>query len=79
MSDLDEEILKELRLTNKLLAQTLIKDARTQTERIITLDRCGFSPSDIADLLKIKDNIVTAILSRARKAEAMKQKPKARK
>lgn len=76
MSDLDEEILEELRLTNRLLAQTLIKDASSQTERIVILERCGISPSDVADLLNIKPNVVTAILSRARKAEAAKRKPK---
>jgi len=76
MSDLDKEILEQLRLTNRLLAQTLIKDARNQTERIVTLESCGFLSSDIADLLKIKLNIVTATLSSARKAEAKKQKAK---
>lgn len=77
MSDLDEKILKELQLTNRLLAQTLIKDARNQTERIVMLESCGFLSSDIAALLKIKLNIVTATLSSVRKAEAKKQKSKA--
>lgn len=77
MSEFDKGILEELRLTNRLLAQTLIKDARNQTERIVMLERCGFLASDIADLLKIKLNVVTATLSIARKAEAKKQKRKA--
>lgn len=76
MSDLEAEILEELRLTNRLLAQNLIKDARNQTERIVMLERCGFLASDIADLLKIKLNVVTATLSGVRKAEAKKQKAK---
>lgn len=79
MGDLDEKILDELRLTNKLLAHTLIKDASSQTERILTLERYGFSTGNIADLLKLKDNYVRAILSQARKAEAKKQKTKATK
>lgn len=70
MSDkIDAEIVEELRTTNRLLAQLLIKDSSNQTERILTLSYCGFSPSNIADLLKIKDNVVRAILSQARKGE----------
>lgn len=77
MNGIDEgDIVQELRLTNRLLAQLLIKDANNQTERIVMLERCGFSPSDIADLLKLKLNVVTATLSGVRKAAAKKQKPK---
>lgn len=61
--EIDDNILDELRLTNRLLARILIKDTSTQTERIITLKNSGFKPSDIADLLGIKLNIVTATLS----------------
>lgn len=76
MSDLDTQILAELQLTNRLLAQTLIKDASNQTERIARLERCGLAPIEIANLLKTKLNIVTATLTAIRKAEAKKQKPK---
>lgn len=76
---LDKQILEEIRLTNRLLARFLIKDSVNQTEKIIKLGSFGFSPSAIADLLNIKDNIVTSTLSKARKAEALKRKTKSAK
>lgn len=80
MSNLkDKQIIKEFRLTNRLLAHLLIKDKGNQTEKIVMLENCGFSPINIADLLKIKPNIVRATLSHARKAEFKKHKPKASK
>ena len=77
MNDIREsEYIKELKLTNRLLAQLLIKDKESNTERIGLLDRSGFPPSEIADLLNMKLNNVTATLSNIRRAEAKKQKPK---
>lgn len=77
MNDIKEsEFIKELKLTNRLLAQLLIKDKESNTERIGLLERSGFPPSEIADLLNMKLNNVTATLSNIRKAEAKKQKPK---
>lgn len=77
MSDFNgDEVTKELKLTNRLLAQLLIKDKESNTERIGLLERSGFPPSEIADLLNMKLNNVTATLSNIRKAEAKKQKPK---
>ena len=68
MSDSNEEqILQELKRINRLLALTLIKDQTNQTEQIEMLDRYGFQPKDIADLLRIKPNIVSATLSYIRK------------
>ncbi len=72
----EDEFTKELKLTNKLLAQILIKDKENNTERIGLLERCGFPPSEIADLLRMKLNNVTATLSNIRKAESKKQTPK---
>ena len=77
MSD-NEEVIKELRVTNRLLAHMLIKDASNQTQRVVMLERSGFSTSDIADLLNIKNNIVRATLSMAKKSETKKQKSKAK-
>jgi len=77
MNDIKEsEYTKELKLTNRLLAQLLIKDKESNTERIGLLERIGFAPSEIADLLNMKLNNVTATLSNIRKAESKKQKPK---
>ena len=63
-------------MTNRLLAQILIKDTSSQTERVVALNQCGFAPKDIADLLRIKPNVVSATLSNVKKAEAQKQKHK---
>jgi len=72
----ESELVKELKLNNRLLAQLLIKDKESNTERIRLLERSGFQPSDIADLLNMKLNNVTATLSNIRKADAKKKKPK---
>jgi len=78
MNDIKEsEYVKELKITNRLLAQILIKDKESNTERIGMLERSGFPPSEIAELLRLKLNYVTATLSNIRKAEAKKQKLKA--
>ena len=77
MTDFKEDALtQEIKLTNRLLAQILIKDKNSNTERIGLLERRGFPPSEIADLLNMKLNVVTATLSNIRKAESKKQKPK---
>ncbi len=76
MTDLGNEVLEQLKLSNRILAQTLIKDTSNQTERIVTLAHAGFAQCDIANLLDIKSNIVSATLSRAKKAGAKKQKSK---
>ena len=79
MSDIsNEDIVEEIRLTNRLLAQLLIKDKISKAERITLLGNCGVSPSKIADLLSEKPNIVTATLSNVKKAEAKKQKAKSK-
>ena len=75
MNDTKEsEIIKELKLNNRLLAQLVIRDKDSNTERIGLLTQSGFPPSEIADLLNMKLNNVTATLSNIRKAEARKQK-----
>jgi DNA-binding NarL/FixJ family response regulator len=76
MSDSDEGVLQQLQITNKILAQILIKGSNNQTERITQLYRCGFSSSNIADLLNIKDNIVRATISQIKKIEVKGKKGK---
>ncbi len=76
-SQLNDEILKEIKLTNRLLAQILIMDKESQKEKILTLASCGISPTDIAEVLGIKVGSVTGATSRARKVETQKEKPKA--
>jgi len=75
MSDSSEEqIVEELRLTNKLLALMLVKDQPNQTERIVMLNRFGFKAKDISSVLGTRLNIVTAVLSHKRKAGSQKSK-----
>ena len=76
MSETEQGVIEALKITNRLLAQILIKDTSNQTERVVILTQSGFAPKDIADLLKIKPNIVSATLSNVKKAESQKQKPK---
>lgn len=74
--DNEHQIIEELKLTNKLLALMLVKDQANQTERIGMLDRFGFKAKDIANVLGINLNIVTAVLSKKRKAESRKPRSK---
>lgn len=75
-NQLNDGILKEIRLTNRLLAQILIMDKENQKEKILTLASCGISQSDIAEVLGIKLSNVTSVTSHARKVETPKEKPK---
>jgi DNA-binding CsgD family transcriptional regulator len=74
MNEGNESLIEEIKITNRLLAQILIKDTSNQTERVVALNQSGFAPKDIADLLKIKPNVVTATLSNVKRAEAQNQK-----
>lgn len=78
-STTDEQIVKELQLTNRLLANILIMDKGNQTEKILALDVCGFSQRDIAEVLGIKLNNVTSVISRSRKVKTKKKEAKKRK
>ena len=68
----DEQIIKEMQLTNRLLANILVMNKGNQTERILALDGCGFSQSAIAEVLGIKLNSVTSIVSRSRMTKIKK-------
>lgn len=72
----DEQILKEIKLTNRLLANVIIMDKVNQTEKILMLDSCGFSQSNIAEVLGIKLNNVTGVISRSRKVKNVKKEVK---
>lgn len=69
----DEQIIKELQLTNRLLANILIMNKGNQKEKILTLYGCGFSQSTIAEVLGIKPTNVTSIVSRSKKAVIKKE------
>lgn len=65
----EEQILQELRRITRLLAMTLVKDEATQSNQIEILDRYGFQPKDIADLLRTTPNTVSVALSRIKKGD----------
>jgi DNA-directed RNA polymerase specialized sigma24 family protein len=48
----------------------LRRTARTQAEVVIELDRAGFGPSRIADLLSTTPNAVNVTLNKAKKRQA---------
>jgi len=51
----------------RLLASSLIKDKKTQKEKVLYLDSIGFTPTEIARLLSTTSNTVNVTLSRSRK------------
>lgn len=80
MSDSNEElVLQELKRISRLLALNLIADKVLQSERIEALDQYEFQPKEIADLLKIKPEIVHSVLYQVRKKSKTKKVPKLKK
>lgn len=61
----------ELKRIVKLLALIATSGQTSQTEQIKTLDKAGFRPVDISDMLGIPSNVVRARLSQLRKEEVM--------
>lgn len=77
VNEMDEKQFKELSgkldLITRLLALNLVKDMKTQIEKISTLSNFGFSPIDIANSLGTSPNTVSVTLSRIRREK--KQTP----
>jgi len=65
-----KELIKRLDVLIKLSAASSMKDANL-TEKIIFLNKSGFSPKEIADMLNTTNNYVSVVLSNIRK----KKKP----
>jgi DNA-directed RNA polymerase specialized sigma24 family protein len=61
-----KQMLNSLERINNMLALSLIKDCKNQKEKIIALSSYGYSPKDIATLLKTTSNTVRNALSRAK-------------
>jgi DNA-directed RNA polymerase specialized sigma24 family protein len=66
------EISKKMDRVIRLLALNLIKDMKTQKEKILTLSSFGFGPSEIAELLGTTSGTVSVALSQARKKKKEK-------
>ena len=68
----EDEILHELRRINKLLS-VIATQSLSQTDRIASLARVGFSPKEIAELLETTPNTVSVYLSQLRKRQGEKR------
>lgn len=62
----NQEILNELKKMNKLLS-LLATSGRNQVERITLLNRLGFGPKEISELLGISPNQVSVTLHNEKK------------
>lgn len=62
------DVTKRLDVIIKLLAMTALKDSSV-TDKIYFLNKSGFSPKEIADILNTTSNYVNVILSNMRKKE----------
>lgn len=69
-----KEMMAKLDLVIRLLTVSIVKDMKTQTERILALSSSGFGPTDIAKLLGTTANTVNVTLSKARKKTRTTQK-----
>ncbi|MGA2462230.1 MAG: hypothetical protein ABSF82_12495 [Candidatus Bathyarchaeia archaeon] len=69
----NEALYKRLVIISKLLAMSLVKDIKSQQERVKLLDEAGLSPYEIGDLLEIKPVTVSVTLFNIRKKAKMKK------
>lgn len=63
---MNDELIREIKKLNKLLILLLTKDL-PQNEKIQFLDKSGFSPKDIAEIINTTPNTVRVTLARLRK------------
>lgn len=68
-TDQFRKLMEKLNLIIQLLALNLVRDMKTQKEKIIALHSLGIRPSKIAKLLNISDNYVNVTLSNFRKKQ----------
>ena len=67
--DIEKDILHELRVIKRLLAQNLLS-GDSQQKRISKLDSLGLQSTEIADTLGTTSNTVNVALNRLRKERA---------
>ena len=63
----ENEILQELQRISKLLALTVTRELKQQTEKIELLSSIGFQPKEIAGLLGTTPGTVSVALARFKK------------
>lgn len=61
-----DELTEEIKKLNKLLILLLTKEL-SQNEKIIFLDKSGFQPKDIAEIINTTPNTVRVTLAKIRK------------
>lgn len=66
--DIQNDILHELKIIKKLLAQNILI-GETQTKQISKLNSLGFQPKEIAEILGTTSNTVNVALSKLRKSK----------
>ncbi len=69
-----KDILHELKIIKKLLAQNLLS-GNSQTKQISKLNSIGFQPKEIAEILGTTPNTVNVALNRLRKSKKKKDEP----
>lgn len=68
-----DEFVEEIKKLNKLLILLLTKEL-PQNEKIAFLDKSGFQPKDIAEILNTTPNTVRVSLARIRKNSKKRNK-----
>jgi DNA-directed RNA polymerase specialized sigma24 family protein len=72
----NQKLYDRLIVISRLLAISLIRDVKSQQEKVRLLDEAGLSPYEIADLLEIKPVTVHVTLFNIRKKVGRKSKRK---
>ena len=67
------EILSEIRKTNKLLA-LIATQGKTQSEKIILLSQLGLTPKEISDTIGVSANLVSVTIHNEKKKKKAKNK-----
>ena len=62
-----KEIAEKMNVLIRLMASIVVKDMKTQKEKILYLSSLGFGPTDIARFLGTTSNTVNVALSQSRK------------
>lgn len=61
-----DELISQVRLTNRLLALLLISDKDTISKKSLLLLDAGFRPTDVAEMLDVPIGTVTKARSRTK-------------
>jgi len=73
---IEDPVVVELKRITKLLALSIVRDEASLREQIKFLNRYGFQPKEISELLQIPPGTVRSSLSRARQSKIKKGQEK---